>query len=149
MPGLGSGLPAPSGDERLVKLSLALCLPQDAGTVAVARQVAAGALRAFGADHEVVEELRLALSEACTNVVEHSRADDEYEVRIEIDDNSCEIRVIDAGRGFDYAALEEAAPGSLSPRGRGLAIMRAVVDAVDFESAPEEGTMVHLVKRLR
>lgn len=132
-----------------MRLSLVLRLPQDAGTVAVARDVAAGALRAFGAGDGVVEELLLVLSEACTNVIEHSGTEDEYEVGISIDDDRCEIRVIDAGRGFDHTALEEAAPDSLSSRGRGLAIMRAVVDAVDFESAPEEGTMVHLVKRLQ
>jgi len=35
-----------------------------------------------------------------------------------------------------------------SPRGRGVAIMRAVMDSVEFVSEPETGTIVHLVKTL-
>ena len=39
-------------------------------------------------------------------------------------------------------------PNPGSPRGRGVAIMRAVMDQVDFRSEPEAGTIVHLVKDL-
>lgn len=33
-------------------------------------------------------------------------------------------------------------------RGRGVALMRALVDSIDFDSDPESGTVVHLVKQL-
>ena len=33
-------------------------------------------------------------------------------------------------------------------RGRGIALMRALADTVSFESRPQAGTVVHLVKRL-
>jgi serine/threonine-protein kinase RsbW len=131
-----------------VKLEIALCLPQDASTVGMVRDVAVGALGQLGLTAACVEDIRLALSEACTNVIEHSGAEDEFEVRLEVSGDVCEIRVIDSGRGLDFEALEAPMPPPTAPRGRGLAIIRAVVDAVDFESEPEAGTMVHLVKRL-
>jgi hypothetical protein len=39
------------------------------------------------------------------------------------------------------------APGS-AEEGRGLALLSALVDGVRFESRPEAGTVVHLVKQL-
>ena len=32
--------------------------------------------------------------------------------------------------------------------GRGLLLMRALMDRIHFESRPEQGTVVHLVKKL-
>jgi serine/threonine-protein kinase RsbW len=131
-----------------VRLEIALCLPNEASTVAVVRDVVVGALRRLSVSTSDVDDIRLALSEACTNVIEHSGADDEYEVRLEVDDERCEIRVVDSGRGLDFAAVERGWPDPMSPRGRGLAIISSVVDGAEFSSEPEAGTMVRLVKRL-
>jgi len=130
-----------------MKIEMALCLPRDAETVAVVRDVAIGALSKLGVREDCVEDIRLALSEACTNVIDHSGVDDEYEVRLVVEDTKCEMRVIDAGGGLDFTTLG-GMPDPMSARGRGMAIMRAVVDAVKFTSEPESGTMVHLVKQL-
>ena len=131
-----------------MKIELALCLPRDVETVALVRDVSIDALSRLGITPECLEDVRLALSEACTNVIEHSGAEDEYEVRLEVEDRRCEIRVIDAGSGFDFDSLGDAHPDDLSPRGRGVSIMKALVDTVRFTSEPERGTIVHLVKQL-
>ena len=131
-----------------MRLDISLCLPSEASTVAVVRDVAVGALCRLSVSEADVDDIRLALSEACTNVIEHSGVDDEYEVRLDLDDDRCEIRVIDSGRGLDFADVERGLPDPMSPRGRGLAIIRAVVDGAEFSSQPEHGTMVRLVKRL-
>ena len=131
-----------------MRLEIALCLPIEASTVAVVRDVVVSALHRLAVSDTDVDDIRLALSEACTNVIEHSGVDDEYEVRLEVDDQRCEIRVVDSGRGLDFAAVEKGLPDPMSPRGRGLAIIRAVVDGAEFTSQPQAGTMVRLVKRL-
>jgi serine/threonine-protein kinase RsbW len=131
-----------------MKVEVALCLPRDASTLRVTRGVLAAALTELGVTQTCLEEIRLAVSEACSNVVEHADDSDEYEVRVEVEDDLCEIRIIDAGRGFDAAALLDVMPPSSAPRGRGLAIMRAVMDATSFESHPESGAVVVLTKRL-
>ena len=131
-----------------MRIDVAVCLPQEAETVALIRGAVTSTLSLFGVDDECVEDIRLALSEACTNVIEHAHATDEYEVRVQMDDNQCEISVKNNGNGFDFAALEGQMPGGESARGRGVAIMRAVMDQVRFSSEPREGTIVHLVKQL-
>jgi len=131
-----------------VELDVALSLPRDAATVSVVRALSVDALRRLGVTEECIDDIRLALSEAVTNVVDHAANDDAYEVRLAIQDHTCTVTVLDTGRGFDAAALSSAAPDPSSPRGRGVAIMRAVLDSVRFESHPERGTIAHLVKRV-
>jgi serine/threonine-protein kinase RsbW len=131
-----------------MNLEFAVFLPRDAETVALARGVVASALTSFGVTPECVEDIRVALSEACTNVIQHAAADDEYEVRLEVDEQRCAITVTNTGVGFDATALAGVMPDSSSSRGRGVAIMRALMDRVDFSSEPETGTIVHLVKTL-
>lgn len=52
------------------------------------------------------------------------------------------------GRGLEGIDLEREMPGDEEFRGRGIALMRRLVDRIQFESRPEKGTIVHLQKRL-
>lgn len=131
-----------------MRLDVAVCLPRDSETVALVRAAITNTLTLFGVTDECVEEIRLALSEACTNVVEHASVDDEYEVRVLVDEDRCEISVTNKGNGFDARALTGVMPDGDSARGRGVAIMHALMDNVEFRSEPEAGTIVRLVKRL-
>lgn len=129
-------------------LDLAVCLPKEAETIGYIRRVATTALHSLGVTQECIDDICLGLSEACNNVVEHAVVDDEYEVRLQIDEEKCAISVKNTGYEFDAAALHDAMPDPLSPRGRGVAIMRAIMDQVDFTSQAEAGTIVTLVKTL-
>jgi serine/threonine-protein kinase RsbW len=131
-----------------LRLDVAICLPRDSETVSLVRTSITNTLMLFGVTDECVEEIRLAVSEACTNVIEHASSDDEYEVGVIVDEERCEIRVTNTRTRFDASALTGVMPDGDSPRGRGVAIMRALMDNVEFRSEPEAGTMVHLVKRL-
>lgn len=131
-----------------MRFEIALCLPRDAETVAVARDMVVAMLHNLGVTTDCIEDIRLALSEACTNVIEHAHATDEYEVQLVVDDDRCAIEVTDAGHGFDPERVDGHMPPPRSPDGRGLALMQALVDRVDFTSEPKAGTIVHLVKRL-
>jgi serine/threonine-protein kinase RsbW len=132
-----------------MQIELAICLPREAETVMLARTAIAETLLTFGVDTGCVDDIRLALSEACTNVIDHAGSDDEYEIQIHVDQDNCAIDVRNTGSGFDAAALEGVQPDPLSARGRGVAIMHAVMDHVGFHSEEESGTIVHLVRSLQ
>lgn len=129
-------------------LDVAVCLPREAETVGLIRSVVRNALNSFGTTQECTDDICLALSEACTNVIDHAGLDDEYEVRVQIDELNCAISVRNTGQPFDAAALRMVMPDPDSPRGRGVAIMRTLMDNVDFSSGDEPGTVVYLVKAL-
>jgi serine/threonine-protein kinase RsbW len=131
-----------------MELSLALTLPRDEQTVPVARHIVRNAMEQVGVEATCIFDVALALSEACTNVLLHSGLGDQYVVRLDLEDTLGVIRVIDVGHGFDSAKLQAEDPLLEGERGRGLVLMQALVDRVDFTSRPEAGTIVTLEKVL-
>jgi serine/threonine-protein kinase RsbW len=131
-----------------VQIILALSFPRDEQTVPVARHIAATAMEEIGVDEDSTIAIAVALTEACTNVLKHSGPGDEYEVSLEVDEDSCTIRVVDTGHGFDSSVLGPEPADTSAEQGRGIELMRALVDQVKFISKPEEGTIVHLEKTL-
>ena len=133
-----------------LELNLSLCLPTDELSVPVVRHICTYALSEVGVDETCQSDISIALTEACTNVLDHATQDGEaYEVHIEIDDERCTIRVKDAGIGFDVEARNlEPRADITAESGRGLDLIKALVDRVKFISKPEEGVIVHLEKEL-
>src|SRR5215210_4220987 len=127
---------------------LTLSFPRDEMSIPVARHIVKAALENVGVEDECVHDVEVALSEACGNVLQHSGPGDQYEVNVELADQTCSIRVIDTGRGFDFAALSGERAALSAERGRGVNLMHALVDRVKFISKPEAGTVVHLEKDL-
>src|SRR3989440_2518178 len=131
-----------------MEINLALTLLKDELSIPVVRHICKDALTNCGVERESIHAIELALSEACSNVLKHSDASDQYEVHACIDGQRCVIRVIDAGRGFDHDALALDGADGTAEGGRGIALMRALIDDVHFESEPQAGTVVCLVKEL-
>lgn len=132
-----------------MNLSFSLQLPRDAVSVPVVRRVCGCVLQDLGVAPECVHDVQLALTEACTNVLRHADGTgDDYGVAIEVTDDECIIRVVDTGGGFTHEEFgREIAHGS-SESGRGIHLMRSLVDSMTFESRPSRGTVVHLHKSL-
>lgn len=131
-----------------IEVNLSLCLPRDVQIVPLVRHLVGSTLEEFGVTRGCRADVELAVTEACANVLDHSHVDDEFEVKVAVDQDTCQIRVIDTGHGFDFSSLGDSTDPE-SERGRGVQLMRALVDNISFESEPEAGTVVHLVKRLQ
>ncbi len=125
-------------------LSAALHLPTSGWTVAVARHTLGGLLSTSGVAATAGADLILALSEACSNAVRHASAGRAYRVRLRVDDSRCLMEVRDHGHGFDFGAIP--APGRDANGGRGLLIIRAVVDRVDVVMLRPRGIQLTMVK---
>ena len=132
-----------------MQVKFSLYLPREAVTVPVARRLCRGAMEELGVTRACLTDVALAVTEACANVIEHSSdVEDEYEISVSVVNDTCEIRVIDTGRGFDHETLAEVMTDTNAERGRGISLMKALVDNVQFDSQPQAGTVVHLVKSL-
>jgi serine/threonine-protein kinase RsbW len=116
-----------------VEIAFSVRLPVDAHSVPFVRALCRQALEHLRVDGTVVEEVALALTEACANVVQHAGPLQDYEVQVEIDDERCRICVADTGGGFDPTSVPDESPASLLEGGRGLLLMRALVDRLDFQ----------------
>jgi serine/threonine-protein kinase RsbW len=131
-----------------VEIALSLSLPRDAESITVARHFVRNALAEVGVTEDCTHDVELALSEACTNVLLHASPGDQYEVRVEIDEQRCELRILDVGQGFDASRPRPPIKDGEVEHGRGLGVMTALVDKVQFVSKPAAGTLVHLQKAL-
>ena len=131
-----------------LEVNLALCLPRDALSVPLARHICRFALKELGVSPTCLADVTLALTEACTNVLDHAADGVEYQVHITVDGTRCVIRVKDDGRGFDPETLATRRTEPTAESGRGLELMRSLVDKVAFASVPDNGTVVCLEKDL-
>ena len=104
------------------------------------------ALDAIGVSDECRDDVTLALTEVCSNVVRHAHESDDYTVTVTATANRCTIDVCDSGTGLP-ADVTARKPGSTAENGRGLAIVRAVMDAVQVVAGPG-GVAIHMVKQL-
>jgi serine/threonine-protein kinase RsbW len=120
--------------------------------LALVRQVVTGAAAiAHRVDPHRLEDLRLAVSEACANAIdsqERTGSDRPLRITIEADDEVFTVTVTDHGGGFvpdDLASLPTVTdPRRLRhERGLGVQLMRSLVDEVRFTSA-DGGTAVRL-----
>jgi serine/threonine-protein kinase RsbW len=113
------------------------------------RRLCRDALDLLGVRRDCVSDIELAVSEACTNVLKHvAGTSDAYEVTVEIESGRCEIKVVDTGLGFDHTVFGTDGLSLESEGGRGIFLMEAMVDRLEFRSVPESGTIVHLEKTL-
>lgn len=130
-------------------IELSLALPRDALTVPVVRRVLAQSLGALGVETGCVDDIQLAVSEACTNVLDHAQDGDDFEVVASIDDTGCVVEVRDVGVGFATAAVAGRADAHVEAEsGRGVQLMRALVDELAFEPGDARGTVVRMRKAL-
>ena len=131
-------------------------IPAQPAFVGVARSVVAAVASAVdGIDDDRLEDLRVAVSEACTNAVESHRRD-AIDERVVItctrESDQLLVCIEDSGNGFDPDAVPDPPelddqPNAASERGWGIQLIQALVDDVTFRKAGE-GTAVDLVMRL-
>jgi serine/threonine-protein kinase RsbW len=115
-----------------VLIRMALGLPRDARYVGVMREVAGCILTELHAPQEAVDDIQLAVTEACANAVRHAVGTADYSVRFAVGQDSCEIEIVDIGPGFTPEDEGEAQHDPESESGRGLTLIRALVDDLEF-----------------
>ena len=131
-----------------MEIQYTLRLPRDAVTVPLVRTICRDAMNRLGVTPDCQGDVVLALTEACANVVQHAAGENLYEVSVAFIEGTCHIRVIDKGHGIDLRDSSRTETPLDRDSGRGIVLMKLLVDRIAFESAPEDGTIVHLQKDL-
>jgi len=100
--------------------------------------------------------IELAVCEAVNNAIEHAygnKPEHTIEIHIQLDDHQLRIQIMDFGPGFDFPTHKEIrtehGPDSCScapERGRGLAIISAVMDAWSLSRTPHGVNILTMTK---
>ena len=101
-----------------------------------------------GYSEVTVFAVRLAIEEALNNAIRHGNAMDPNktaELVYEVTDEQVDIRISDEGPGFDFQGVPDPTLDENldKPTGRGLMLIRAYMDTVEFN---EKGNELHMVK---
>lgn len=120
-----------------------LALPRDARFVPIMRNLAGCLLHDVHVPQDAADDIEIAVTEACANVIRHAEGTDHYDVLVEVGVEGCTVEVVDVGPGF---AEPRSVATDDAETGRGLFLMRALMDDLQF-LRQDDRTRVRLVKR--
>jgi serine/threonine-protein kinase RsbW len=119
--------------------------------LSLARLALSGVAARTGLPEEVVADLKLAVTEACTNAIEHAYSGDpganEVVVRFAVGPDVLAIEVQDWGVGFDADVERDPTQELRDHAGVGLMLIRSLTDELTIESGGA-GSTVAFAKRL-
>ena len=115
----------------------------------VVRDVAGRMGTLSGLNQEEANGFKLAVDEACANVLRHAYGgDDSRRLSVKISMETVGLRVVlhDSGRGFNPEDIPPLKEPRLEPGGLGLHLIRTVMDEVDYTSSEIEGNTLTMIK---
>jgi serine/threonine-protein kinase RsbW len=120
-------------------------MPADLDRLKEARDFADEAAAAFGFNSHARYEVKLAVSEAVTNAIQHGSRSSNDPIRIVVAEESGALvfEVLDTGTFVPRVVRR----GALPEGGRGLEFMRVLMDEVDLRPS-RGGTLLRMAKRL-
>jgi serine/threonine-protein kinase RsbW len=134
-------------------LAFTLTLPSDPRMLSVARSFIEAVCLARRLDRTLTHALVLVTGEAFTNIVRHAHRDvphAQMEIRLQIFPDVISLTFQDQGAPFDLAAVPDLAPGELRIGGRGIYLMRTLMDELSCQPRPgQPGNTLRMVKRLQ
>lgn len=121
-----------------------LSLPARPDSLGVIRHVLGAFAEALRLPPDLVEDIRLAVTEACTNVVRHAYdgEDGPIDVVVRPSRDRLEIVIADRGRGL-------APSPDLEGPGLGLPLIAALADSVELQEAPARGSRLRMAFECR
>ena len=127
-----------------------LTIPAKPEYITLSRLALAGLGRVRSFPEDTLADVKLALTEACSNSVRHAYGDDggQVDITFELLDDRLIVEVADDGTGFVPLPADEQ-EDELTEGGLGIAIIRSIADEVEIGDGPDgRGARLRFVKRL-
>lgn len=125
-------------------------MPAQAKYVGLARLLAGSIARRMRFSEESIDDLKIAISEMCTNAIVHTGNGEATRppilVRYLAGDGFLTVEVRDRGPGFDPACVLDRQREDLLGKGFGIPLIRSLVDVFECDSSPGSGTVVTITK---
>ena len=124
-----------------------MTIPADLSRLAEVRLFAERACRAFGFSAEAAYQVKLAMSEAVANAIEHGSTNPNDPIRLQVveEGDALAFYVSDGGTFINPEMLYD--HDTMDERGRGLGFIELLMDDVAIDPSPE-GTVIRFAKRL-
>jgi serine/threonine-protein kinase RsbW len=139
----------PAAEREATSEVVELRVPSRAEWVALVRLATAAVANRLKLSIEDIEDVKLAVAEACTAVIQHENHGEFIEVTCEAHADALHVRVHDAGRHVPRAETGRTMDfDEARVAGLGVFLIRTLMDEVSYDVHPELGTDLRMVKRL-
>ena len=130
----------------------ALTIPSDLKLLSLARAFVETICCNCRFDDSFCEAVQLATHEALQNVIRHAHAGNTgalLQIQVFPLEDGLEIRLLDEGEPFDVSNVPYLEPGELRVGGRGVFLMRRLMDVLASEPRRPQGNVLRMVKHCR
>jgi serine/threonine-protein kinase RsbW len=132
--------------------AVSLTIPARAEYITLSRLALTGLSRVRPISDETLSDLKLAITEACSNSVRHAYDDGTgvVEIMYRLEGDRIEIEVSDDGAGFDHSGAGGTSEETeLGEGGLGIAIIRSIADELEIGTGESgRGSRLRFVKTL-
>lgn len=127
-----------------------LSIPNKAEFVSVVRLTLVAIANRAGFNIEEIEDMKVAIAEACTNAITHGKKPplESIDIRFTLRKNSLEIQVKDNGKGCMVEKIKDPKIDELNENGLGIFIIRSLMDDVIIHSEPNQGMTIIMTKMI-
>lgn len=135
-----------------IKNQIKIVLKSLSENVAIARVTAAAFAAQIDFTLSEIEEIKVAVSEAVSNIVIHGyeEGNGQIEIIMNLYEDKLEYIITDTGKGIADIALARQPSYSSNPErmGLGFAFMESFMDELDVTSTINQGTTVRMAKKI-
>ncbi len=127
-----------------------LTIPSDLRLLGLARAFVEAVCHLAGLDDKTTHAVVLATDEATNNVMRHAHRDNpdaQLQLQCHVRPDGIEIHLHDEGEPFDLSTVPSLDPAEARVGGRGVFIMRTIMDELTCERRGEQGNTLRMVKR--
>ena len=132
-----------SADVDIVQLRV----PCKAEWVALARLSVAAVASRLRFSLDEIEDIKLAVAEACTNAIQHAHGSETIEITCEAGADGLRVSVRDFGRGTRPETIRSRELDEERVGGLGVFLIRSLMDDVTYDVHPEHGTRLVMFKK--
>lgn len=129
--------------------AILLDMPSSPRYVSLARLVVSAVARGLDFSEESIDDLKIAVSEMCTNAIIHCQPRQE-EQRIQLicrpRPGALTVEVRDNGQGFDPSCVGTFEDGLAYGKGFGIPLIKSLVDQFELQTDEGKGTVVRITK---
>jgi serine/threonine-protein kinase RsbW len=124
-----------------------LRVPCKAEWVALVRLSVAAVASRLNYSIDEIEDIKLAVAEACTNAIQHAHGSAYIEIKCQPTGDGLRIGVRDYGRGTRAEQIRSRELDEERVGGLGVFLIRSLMDDVQYDVHPDDGTHLVMVKR--
>ncbi len=129
-----------------------ITIPSHPKYLSVVRAVTSRVGAVCGINDSVTDGIKLAVDEACSNVIKHAYRGDigkKIVVKYKVTKKSFEVTIEDNGIKSDVESMKGRDLDDLKPGGLGIHFIRKIFDLFELDSRKKDGNRLRLIKYLK